>query len=427
MRLFNRWFGKSPPPASQSRPEAEGEPRREEPTRTPPAPTPVPPDSATGPLVIPPGHKLISVSVPEELAPSMNFLEGGICIASLGQGSDEPVEEVETLLRKHEAWLKDPRRISLVSQEEHLLRLFGPSPSTTVIPRAVIWVFSPRALCALLMMPASLQALLRHLYRLKASARQTLLQYMFFEPDCGPLGMVMARLLVGLGLRDVRTLDPDDPERRVLFEVHRPDGTVIAGLRGFPLKLEGAVEDFLLRVNVEKDQAEARGDAPRLRQLEQQERDYLVRELQPIQPLLHKLPLVRAPRLCRLLRTAADQASPTARQAVEQELLERTLPLLFLMHPGGKGAITATFHGVGSALRVYPDYLSLTQAVKEMELPADSYVISGMAARDMFDWMASQNCTVALNVYMTAYMPTYVFWLPKDLRLLAQGQLASRA
>lgn len=427
MSPFDRWFGKRPPPASQSRPEAEGEPRREQPAGRPLAPPPEPQVSATEQLIIPPGHTLIGVPVPKDLAPSMSFLEGGTCIVSLGQGSDEPVEEVEALLRKHEPWLKDPRRISLVCQEDHLQRVFGPSPSTLVIPRFVIWVFSPRALWALLMVPASLQALLRHLYRLETSAHQPLVQYMFFEPDCGPLGTVMARLLVGLGLRDVRTIDPDDPERRVVFEVRRPDGNVIAGLKGFPIPLEGAVDDFLARVNVEKTQAEARGDAPRLQQLEQQERDYLVREIQPLQSHLRQRALLRAPRLCRLLRTAADQASPTARQAVERELLGRTLPLLCLLDAGGETVTTANFHGIGQAFRIYPDHLSLLQAVKDLQLSDDSYGVSTMTARDLFKWVAATDHSLALNVYLTPHTPTYVFWLPKDLRLLAQGQLASGA
>ena len=70
---------------------------------------------------------------------------------------------------------------------------------------------------------------------------------------------------------------------------------------------------------------------------------------------------------------------------------------------------------------------SVSTSTCAADVSLDSYGISGMAARDLFDWMASRNCTVALNVYMTPHMPTYVFWLPKDLRLLAQGQLASRA
>lgn len=387
----------------------------------------MPPVNATEQLVIPPGHKVIGVPVSKDLAPSMNFLEGGICIVTLGQGSDEPVEEVEALLRKHEPWLKDPRRISLVSQEDHVQRLFGPSPSTLAIPRLVLWVFSQRALWALMMVPASLQALLRHLYRLETSAHQPLVQYMFFEPDCGPLGTVMARLLVGLGLKDVRTLDPHDPERRVVFEVHRPDGNVIAGLKAFHLPLEGAVDDFLARVNVEKTQAEARGDAPRLQQLEQQERDYLVRELQPLQSHLRQFVPLRAPRLCRLLRTAADQASPTARQAVERELLGRTLPLLFLVDPGGQTVTMGNFHGIGQAFRVYPDQLSVLQTVKELQLSANDFGVSTMMARDLFKWVAATDHSLALNVYLTPYTSTYMFWLPQDVRLLAQGELASKA
>ena len=112
---------------------------------------------------------------------------------------------------------------------------------------------------------------------------------------------------------------------------------------------------------------------------------------------------------------------------MERELLGRTLPLLILMNPDGRTAAPADFHGVGPAFRVYPDHVSLLKTVQELQLSNDSYNISGMAARDLFDWVATTNIALALNVYMTPHTHTYVFWLPKDLRLLAQGQLASSA
>ena len=123
MSLFNRWFGKRPPP--ESLPATQREPRREEPAGSPPAPTLV---------VVPPGHTIVQVAAPESLDPSIDFLKGGVCVASLGQGSDEPVEELESLLRKFEPWMKDPQRLSLVSMEKGIPPHFGPSPSIVVIP-----------------------------------------------------------------------------------------------------------------------------------------------------------------------------------------------------------------------------------------------------------------------------------------------------
>ncbi|HYO54291.1 hypothetical protein [Archangium sp.] len=427
MSLFDRWFRKSPLPAPESLPGREGEPQREEPAASPSASTVVPPAPTSEPpksSVVPPGHQIVQVAVPGSLAPSVELLKGGVCVAFLGQGSDEPVEELESLLRQLEPWMKDSQRLSLLSQEKVLSQLFGPSPSTIAVPRVLLWVFSRRALCGWLEEPANLQALLRHLYRLKSSA-QPVAQFVCFEHDCGPGAAVLARLLIGLGL-NVRVLEPD-PQRYVLLEVHRPDGVVLTALMGHRFPREGAVDDFPASVNAEKARAEAQGDVLRLWQLEQWERDYLVRALQPIQSQLRELPQLRAPRLCRLLRTVVDQASPTARKALEKELLRRTLPLLLLMKPDCKSMSVAHFHGIGPALRAYPDHDSLLRTVKDLEMAEGSYGIGGMSVRDVFDSAAAGNISLALNVYLTPYTPTYVFWLPEDARLLAQGKLASNA
>lgn len=422
MSLFKRWFGKLPSSHPDS-PREPAETERELP-QVPPAAT------SPGPTV-PPGHKVEVIPVPDTLDPSLCPLGDSVWVASLGLGGDEPVEDLEGLLRKLERQAWDAQRPARVSRAEGPLSLlFAPSnPPVKTVPRLLLWVINKPTLDGWLVEPARLQVLLRHLYRLE-NAAQPITQFVYFEHDCGPGAAVMARLLAGLGLNPQVLQQDPDPQRPLLVKVHRPDGLALIALTGAPFPLQGAVDTFPADVNAQKAGAEAQGDAPLLQMLEARERDYLARVLQPLQPLLSQLnrgPPLRAPRLCRLLRTVVERRAPSDRLALEEALLSRAQPLLILMKPDSRETFVAEFPETGPALRVYPDVQSLRMTVRDLKLPEGSYRIAGLAVRDVFDWGAKSNLTVALNVYLTPYMPTYVFWSPDEARWMAQGQPASAA
>jgi hypothetical protein len=414
-RVFHFRVDTSHPDYLRELAETERELLHEEPAESPPAPP-----------VLPPGHKVELFALRESLDPWGSGLQGGVCVAFLGQGSDKPEDDLEYLLSHLKQWTGDPQRPVLISQEEGpLSQLFAPSqPPIIHIPRFLIWVFGGVAPEGWLEDPARLQALLRRLYRLEHSA-QPVTQWVYFEHDTGQGALVLARLLAGLGL-NVRVRGPD-PHRILLAEVHRPEGVVITRLVGHPFPLEGTVDDFLATVNAEKDRAEAQGDAPRLQDLEQRERDYLAREIEPIQVQLHRMALPRAPHLIRLLRTFVEQRSPTARRALDEELLGRTLPLVLLLGPDGQSVFLADFPGNEQAVRVFPDLRFARMAAKDLKLAEGSYRIGCGSARDIFSIAAEGSHSVALNVYLTPEQPVYVFWSPEDARRMAQGQLPSVA
>jgi hypothetical protein len=391
MNPFRRWFGQRPP----------ADP---------------PPTSA-----VPPDHQVKMYAVPTYVHPSLYPFEGGVCLIHLGYGSDEPVEELTGLMQELEPQLAAPRRPVLLSQEEGpLSRLFAPShPAHEALPRLLLWVFTRDGLADWLEKPARLQALLRHLHRLRHPT-QPFTHCAYVEQDSGPGAAVLARLLAGLGV-PVRVAEPA-PERLLLAEVHRPDGRVFTALAGHAFPLEGPADTVL--ATVYRQQAEAQGDAPRLRILEQMERDHLCRELQSLPSEPHRLPPPRAPRLGRLLRTAVEQGGPTARKELERELLERARPLPLLMKPDGDCFI-ARIPGIGPVLQVFPDLLSLQQAVKEFGLAEGSYRFGGIPARAFFAHGAQQNLLVALNLSLTASTSQDVRWSPAEARLLAQGQYST--
>jgi hypothetical protein len=418
MSWLRRWFGKSPPAGREPIPReparAEIELLREEsPAQTAP------------PIVVPQGHRVVTFPVPTGPGPSLFHTDGGVWIASLGHGSDEPIEELDGLLQELQPQLSTAQRPVLLSGiDGPLSELFAPAnPWVRSVPRALLWIFNRPGLDNWLEKPARLQTLLRRLYRLGVLTQLT--QCVSFEPDSGPGATVMARLFAGLGL-GVRALGPD-PHRLVMAEVHRPEGVVISAPLGNPRPLgDAAVDPYPSTVNQEKAAAEAQEDRQRLMDLETQERNHLARLVQPVLPHLDQGALLRAPRLCRLLRTVVDQGSPAARRALDEELLRRDQLLQLLMKPDGRSTFTATFPGVGSVLRGYPDLISLKLTARDLHLAEGSYLPGGMPARQLFDWGAKMNVSVALNVFMATHTPSYVVWTPEEVRLMAAGRLPPR-
>ncbi len=393
MNPFRRWFGK--------RPSAE------------PPPT----------LAVPPDHQLKARAVPTQPEPELYPLPGGVCVISLGHGSDEPLEDLEELVSRLEPLMAGPQPPVLLSEEGSLSRLFAPAnPAHHDLPRFLLWVFTQAALEDWLAEPARLQALLRHLYRFQHV--RLISQCAYFERDSGPGAAVMAWLVAGLRIPAFEA-DPA-PDRLLLAEVHRPDGKVFTAMAGRIFPLEGAADTTLRTLNELKDEAENQGDVPRLRQLEQSERDHLERVLHPLQSKRRRTPPLRAPRLCRLLRTAVEQRGPTARWELERELLERVRQLPLLLKRNGQPFI-ANLPGIGPVLQAFPDMRSLQLAAKELGLAEGSYVPGTLPVRDFFGLGAQQNLLVALNLSLTAYTSQDVRWSPAEARLLALGQYATAA
>lgn len=87
MNLLRRWFGQRPPANS-------------------------PPTTA-----VPPDPEVRVYSVPTQLDPSLRPVEGGARVVFLGHGSDEPVEELEGLLRQLEPLMAVAQRPVLLAME----------------------------------------------------------------------------------------------------------------------------------------------------------------------------------------------------------------------------------------------------------------------------------------------------------------------
>ncbi|RKG82657.1 hypothetical protein D7W79_01840 [Corallococcus exercitus] len=382
-----------------------------------------PPATTAPPSTVPPGHRIERIPVPEDMEPDLSSVGDSVCVATLGHGSDKPVEELEDMLRAlgPQAW-DAQRPARLLHPGEPFSRIFAPAnPHVRTVPRLLFWIFNTHSLSTWMAEPTRLQVLLRHLYRLE-HATEPVTQFVCFEHNCGPRAAVMARLLAGLGL-PVRALDPRLP---LCLKVHRPEGIALIALTNDPLPLNGDVDVFLATVNAMRAEAEAQGDASRLLELEARERDYLAKVLQPLQAQVRPGPLLRAPRLHRLLKAVVARREPTDLQALDEALLGLAQPLLMLMRSDGKEVFSAKVPGVGTALRVHTDMLSLQMAVKDLGLAETDLRIVGVAVREVFDWGGRENLAVVLNVYLSR-QATEVFWLPDAAKRMAQGQPTSAA
>jgi hypothetical protein len=127
-----------------------------------------------------------------------------------------------------------------------------------------------------------------------------------------------------------------------------------------------------------------------------------------------------------MLRVTVDKGDPETRRLLDEELLNRALPLLLLMNPDGRSVIPAEFPGVGPALRAYPDLTSLNLTVRDLQLRPGSYLSVGITAHELFGWAAKSGLAVALNVFLTPHTPTYVLWGPKEAISMAQRRVSQR-
>jgi hypothetical protein len=372
--------------------------------------------------VVPQGHQVHLFQVPSGPEPLLEQSAGGIWFAYMGLGSDDPFEDLDGLLRKLEPQLDSaPRTVLLAQSVRQVSELFAPAdPELQKLPGAIAWLFPDSSVEAWLESPARLQLLLHRLHDLNVR-RPSLYQCVYLAGDSGQGGLLLAGLLKGLG---IEVHKPDARQGHFLMEVQRPEGVVLSALMGGLYPVGQHAADFSSRtVNQEKAHAESQGDATRLRLLEQQERDSLAKLLGPSWPLRMRRPLERAPRLCRMLRATVDKGDPDTRRLLDEELLNRPLPLLLLMNPDGRSVIPAEFPGVGRALRAFPDLTSLNLTVRDLQLQRGSYLSVGIMAHELFGWAAKGGLAVALNVFLTPHTPAYVLWGPKEAISMAQRKV----
>lgn len=213
-----------------------------------------------------------------------------------------------------------------------------------------------------------------------------------------------------------------------MVEVERPEGFILSALCGTPHSMGDDAIDFSSRtINEAKDRVEAEETPERLRALEEQERGELTKWFRPAPAKNEGQPLVRAPRLCRLLLERIEKNDGETERRLYEELLRREQGVLLFGSPDGKGVMPRSFPGVPeTALPAYPDLRSLQWCAQDLGMAPSSYAIAGMPPRKLFEWAAKMGAAVALNVYRDRSSPLYVLVRAPTVQTLAQGRVPAQ-
>lgn len=397
MGLFDRFWKKSganPSPPERKAPQAE---------------------SANPTVVVPDGHRVeIFRSTP---MPMVVRTPGGIVIAQLGLGSDEPPEVLEQLLGEVETALGDtPAQVLLSTHSGGVSSLFAPAdPAVLPVPGLVVWVVHRGSVAGWIEDPSRLQALLRRIYRIGASHSPPVLQCVYGMDETEDELRLEVELLCGLGLA-VRLPEKDGA---MVVEVHRPEGVIVAALAGRIHALSKAADPYPRTVNEEKDRAKAEGDRERQERVEERERAFLAKRIVETEKRrAAELPAM-APHLCRLLLEVATKGGDAAWEALLDELAGRSLPLLLMVDPETRGIKPRAWPDLGPALPAYPDQLSLEWAAQDMDRPLRSFGIALMPPRALFDLAAGKELAIAINVYGDRGSPHYVLFPAEKVKSVA--------
>lgn len=374
--------------------------------------SPVPPSDQ---VTVPKGHE-VTIYRAQPL-PGVYFSNGGVCIASQGTPSDEPTAEIDYLLQDvRDKTLGRHCQILLAKDAPRASDLFAPAdPAVIQTDGLQLWALSPAVFVSSDAGPAILQLLLREIY---LDSVRGVPQVVYVPDLASPEGFLLAELVSGLG---ITVYEYDSVTGAILLEVRRPEDAVISALPGRPFNLEGPASQYIHQINELKDAAEKQSDSGRLRQLEEQEREYLANRLTEAQGKTTKA-VTRAPHLCRLLLAVQD-GEEGAWQTLCRELLQREIPLLVIVDPETRGATQRTWPGRGTAMPVYPDGDSLTQTVNDLGIPMGSLGIAEMTPHDIFSWMEKQNSAVAINVFRDEKTPLYVWFQAEIIKALSEGKI----
>jgi hypothetical protein len=308
------------------------------------------------------------------LRPAVDASPGGVWLVDFGAGSDAMDEEMNAVLDQVDGLLAGPRPKVILAKADSLASLFAPSnPQVIAGPGVLMWIIDADALGSA---PELIQRLIQRIQRIGAHETPPLQMVVVRDVET-PAAQTTATLFGNLGI-DVLT--PEPAQGMMLIEVERPEGVTLCAFPGVPFQPAAAPADGERRVSA----------------------------------------VDRAPRLNRLLLAAAD-GEKRALKALHTELLEREIPLLFIVDENGRAAL-AEWPGGVRALAVYGDRASLFATAEDRGLALGTFGVAEMPPRQLFAWAAGNGQALALNVFRTRQEPIYIPLPPEAVAALARGE-----
>lgn len=357
----------------------------------------------------PEGHKVLGYPPSEE--PGLVRTLGQVLIANLGVAGDDPDRELDDLLLEVEATLREPREPAHLvnfNRDVRIDELFAPAdPPVLPFQSPIHWIFHKGSVSSILASPQRLQTFLRRLYEISARRAPQISQAIYLVDAPTPAMQAFARLLRGL---DLEVRQPQDAPNALLFEVHRPEGRILTLMAGAPFPQEGdPVDPYALKVNQEKDQAEAEGDRERLRVLGEAERDQWMRRTAGVADSVQ--PLLRAPRFGRLLLEVESTQGEGTFPKLYEELVHREFPFLYMIDRETSQSQLRTFGPLDRALPIFADLRCLRWAAEDTGNTSAQIVM--IPPRELFAMAIRGDLDLAFNTFRNRATPVYVV-IPTD-------------
>ncbi|MEP7013462.1 MAG: hypothetical protein ABJC13_24330 [Acidobacteriota bacterium] len=352
----------------------------------------------------PEGHKVLGY--PPSLEPGLVRTSGQVLIANLGVAGDDSDRELEDLFLEVEIALREPREPAHLvnfNREVRIDELFAPAnPPVLPFQSPIHWIFHQGSVSSILASPQRLQTFLRRLYEISAFKAPPISQAVYLVDAPTPATLAFARLLRGL---DLEVRQPQDVPSALLFEVHRPEGPILTLMAGAPFPLEGDPADtFALKVNQEKDQAEAEGDQERLRVLGEQEREQLMKRTAEFVGSVQ--PLLRAPRFGRLLLEIESTQGEGTLPKLYEELAHREFPFLYMIDRETSQSQLRAFGPLRRALPIFADLHCLRWAAADTGNTSAKIVV--IPPRELFAMAIDGDLGLAFNTFRNRATPVYV-------------------
>jgi hypothetical protein len=334
-------------------------------------------------FTVPPGHQVHVFQ--GGVFPGLNRTPTGVVFLQTGLGGDDQVNEIAGLLQAAEEAVRQQSALSEVKVaaiQGTLSELAAPhQPSLLRVPCLVVASFQPGSLQGWLDDAAGRQRLTRLLQHVSTARSDVPVAFRLFAVPGSREALALAAIAAELGL----VLESPQQDGALFAEVQRPDAQTLVALLGRPMPAAASAQPQV-----------PGGPAP----------------------------LVRSPRLQRLLAEAAEEPSAISWSALAQELLQRHAPLLCMTEPapnGGHSCKLASTPGDGPALAVFPDLMALHQTARAWGLAEGTYGIAAMGIRQLAPWALQMGPPVLLSGFRTREAPRFVLLRPPALRSLADG------
>jgi hypothetical protein len=316
--------------------------------------------------------------------PAVNNIKGGGMIASMGVTSDQPIADLETLLKEIEISLSDGQPTINLSTADKLSDVFLENDSFVSI-QAMIWELNPKVF----VMWNEGATILQRLICLWLDQKEAgMLPILYLREPNSAAATLLVSILSGLGF----TTHGVDSDGSTVVVAMRADEIKVTCLLGPVLSQPAERTAWFEDLSARRIVALKAGNDTNCNEIEEELRIHLDSQLSPLRAKESKAPVFA--RYLRGLMWDAASGNEIANQKLLRCLVDREANLVFPVDKSTGGVVFREWPGIGHGLEVFPD-ISLAM---EMADPDVSQVLGDLPGVDLLQWMAKENAGLAIRL-----------------------------